>query len=445
MGTVWQTYRPTVLDLFCGAGGIALGFRQAGYRIVAGTDLQNVACQTFQHNMPEARTTARDIRKLNGEAIEALVGTGVDVVVGGPSCQGFSTSGGLSRQDGRDVDDPRNRMVLDYLRVVDAVRPSWVVFENVPGLLLYHQGRVAIEIAKAFKEIGYTVLPMILLAADYGVPQLRRRLVFVGNRTGAPAVFPQPTHGDPELWANYSLPFAHLSRIGHGKSNGVFPHVTFEEACGDLPPVREGETIDKTCYGTEPRTEYQREMRGDGEMLHQHIAFELCDADRFAACTLKPGQNWRDMPPDVLPPRFKKIRRYDATTLMKRLNANRPAYTITTKFNEATTGAFIHPSQPRTLSVREAARLQSFPDEFVFCGSPVQIRRQIGNAVPPLMAKAVAEAMLPYVVKDVARLTVEPVRDVVEVGAGGADFLKLHGARKKPRAAGGGQAEERSL
>ena len=228
-----ETYRPTLLDLFCGAGGLALGFRQAGYQIVAGTDLSKAFCKTFEHNIPEARTLAHDIRKLDDKALGHLVGTGVDVIVGGPSCQGFSTSGGLTRQDGRDVDDPRNRLVHDYLRLVDKVQPSWVIFENVPGLLLYHQGRVAIEISRAFKEIGYTVLPMILLAADYGVPQLRRRVIFVGNRTGAPSVFPQPTHGDPELWANYSLPFAHLSRIGHGKSSGKLSHVTFEEACGD--------------------------------------------------------------------------------------------------------------------------------------------------------------------------------------------------------------------
>ena len=426
-------YRPTVLDLFCGAGGISLGFRQAGYRIVAGTDLVKVFCETFERNIPEARSLATDIRELDNEALEELVGTGVDVIVGGPSCQGFSTSGGLSRQNGRDVDDPRNRLVLDYLRLVNTIRPSWVVFENVPGLLLYQQGRVAIEIAQAFKEIGYTILPMILLAADYGVPQLRRRLVFVGNRTGAPSVFPQPTHGDPQLWAGYSLPFAHLSRIGHGRSSGVLSHVTFTEACGDLPEIGEGETIDGECYGSRAQSAYQREMRRGSKKVYQHIAFDLCETDRLAARTLKPGQNWCNLSLKNLPPRFSKIRPYDATTLLKRLDADRPTYTITTKFNEATTGAFIHPSQLRTLSVREAARLQGFPDTFIFCGSPVQMRRQIGNAVPPLLARAVAEAILPYVVKDSVGASIQAVRDVVEVEAGNADFLKLHGARKPLR------------
>lgn len=431
MSSSAEVYRPTVFDLFCGAGGIALGFRQAGYRIVAGTDLVKTFCETFEHNIPEARSLATDIRKLDTNNLEELVGTGVDVIVGGPSCQGFSTSGGLSRRDGRDVDDPRNRLVLDYLRLVDTVRPSWVAFENVPGLLLYHQGRVAIDIVRAFKEIGYTVLPMILLAADYGVPQLRRRLVFIGNRTGAPSVFPQPTHGDPELWAGYSLPFAHLSRIGHGKSNGTLPHVTFAEACGDLPEIGEGETIDGERYGTRAQSAYQQEMRQGSRKVYQHIAFDLCKADRLAARTLKPGQNWRNLPLNMLPPRFSKIRPYDATTLLRRLEADRPAYTITTKFNEATTGAFIHPCHPRTLSVREAARLQSFPDDFIFQGSPVQMRRQIGNAVPPLMARAVAEAILPYVMKDAVGVSIEAVRDIVEVEAEDADFLKLHGARKK--------------
>jgi DNA (cytosine-5)-methyltransferase 1 len=161
------------------------------------------------------------------------------VIVGGPSCQGFSTSGGLSRATGRDRDDPRNLLFLNYLDLVDELRPSWIVFENVPGLLLYNQGRVALEIVRAFREIGYTVVPMILLAADFGVPQLRRRLVFVGNRTGADIPFPAATHGNADLWRNYALPFAHLSRIGHGGDDQVLPHVSFADACSDLPSVEE--------------------------------------------------------------------------------------------------------------------------------------------------------------------------------------------------------------
>lgn len=426
-------HRPTVLDLFSGAGGIALGFRDAGYRIVGGVDFSKPAMATFERNFPEAKAMVRDLRKPDFSDIAALVGGSVDVIVGGPSCQGFSTSGGLSKASGRNESDPRNRLFLNYIDIVDLLQPSWIVFENVPGLLLYDNGRVALDIVKAFKEIGYRIAPMILLAADFGVPQLRRRLVFVGNRTGSDISFPAATHGDPDLWKNYSLPFAHLSRIGHGNDGRALGHVTFEDACGDLPVVAEGGSVDRAAYANDAATDYQRLMRAKSTEVRQHDAADLSKLDRIAAQTLDQGQNWRDLPADVLPERFSKIRRYDATTLLRRLRADRPTYTVTTKFNEATTGAFIHPTQARTLTLREAARLQAFPDDFVFEGSAAQIRQQIGNAVPALLARCLGEAILPAVMQDAFGLTVPAIRDVlvVDTAAEAADPLKLHGARRK--------------
>ena len=424
---------PSVLDLFSGAGGIALGFADAGYRIIGGIDNFRQAVDSFGANIVGARGLARDLRVRDFSDVNEFVGSaGVDVIVGGPSCQGFSTSGGLSRATGRDQDDPRNRLFLNYLDLVDELRPSWIVFENVPGLLLYNQGRVALEIVHAFREIGYTVVPMILLAADFGVPQLRRRLVFVGNRTGADIAFPAATHGNADLWRNYALPFAHLSRIGHGGGKEVLPHVSFADACSDLPPVGEGKEIDGVKYPARANTAYQREMRKGSRLVRQHAAADLAAIDRLAARTLKAGQNWRDIAIDQLPDRFRRIRPYDATTILRRLQNDAPAYTITTKFNEGTTGAFIHPDQARTLTLREAARLQSFPDRFLFSGSAAQIRQQIGNAVPPLLARALAEAILPAVLRDVRGEVGEALRDVVVVEnkVGDADILKLRAPRK---------------
>ena len=424
---------PTVLDLFAGAGGIAFGFAEAGYRVIGGIDNFRQAIDSFERNIPGACGLTRDLRVSDFSDVREFVGSaGVDVIVGGPSCQGFSTSGGLSRAAGRDQDDPRNRLFLNYLDLVDELRPSWIVFENVPGLLLYNQGRVALEIVRAFREIGYTVVPMILLAADFGVPQLRRRLVFVGNRTGADIAFPAATHGNADLWRNYALPFAHLSRIGHGGGEQVLPHVSFADACSDLPPVEEGKEIDGAKYRGRAATAYQREMRKGSRLVRQHAAAELAAIDRLAARTLKAGQNWRDIPIDQLPDRFRRIRPYDATTILRRLQNDAPAYTITTKFNEGTTGAFIHPEQARTLTLREAARLQSFPDRFVFSGSAAQIRQQIGNAVPPLLARALAEAILPLVLRDIRGEAGEALRDVVVVEnkVGDADILKLRAPRK---------------
>jgi len=424
---------PTVLDLFSGAGGIALGFAKAGYRVIGGIDNFQQALDSFERNIAGARVLARDLRVSDFSDVREFIGpAGIDVVVGGPSCQGFSTSGGLSRASGRDQDDPRNRLFLNYLDLVDELRPSWIVFENVPGLLLYHQGRVALEIVRAFREIGYTVVPMILLAADFGVPQLRRRLVFVGNRTGADIPFPAATHGNADLWRNYALPFAHLSRIGHGAGDELLPHVSFADACSDLPPVREGKEIDGVKYPGPAASSYQREIRKGSRIVRQHAAAELAAIDRLAARKLRPGQNWRDIPLEQLPERFRRIRPYDATTILRRLQNDAPAYTITTKFNEGTTGAFIHPEQARTLTLREAARLQSFPDRFVFVGSAAQIRQQIGNAVPPLLAHALAEAILPSVMRDVRGKSSKALRDVVlvENNLGDTDILKLRAPRK---------------
>jgi DNA (cytosine-5)-methyltransferase 1 len=426
---------PTVLDLFCGAGGLSVGFAAAGYQVVCGIDNSDIAVKTFTRNVGGAIGLVRDLRKKNWGDITDIVGpSGVDVIIGGPSCQGFSTSGGLSRASGRDDQDPRNKLFINYLEIVDLLRPYWIVFENVPGLLLYYNGSVALEIARAFREIGYSVTPMILLAADYGVPQLRRRLVFVGNRTRTDIGFPAPTHGNAELWKNYALPFAHLSRIGHGGNAGPLPHVTFDEASDDLPPVSEGEVLDDAPYRTEASSLYQTAVRAGSNCVTQHAADMLPPLDRLAAQILRPGENWRNMPPSALPVRFRRIRPYDATTLLKRLRGDQPAYTITTKFNEATTGAFIHPSQPRTLTLREAARIQSFPDRFFFEGTGAQARHQIGNAVPPLLAQCLAEAIRPLVTRDSRGIATSATRDVVLIsnGIGDKDILRLK-APRRPR------------
>jgi DNA (cytosine-5)-methyltransferase 1 len=427
------TYAPTVLDLFCGAGGLSAGFETAGYRVIGGIDNNETAVKTFENNIAGSKGLVRDLKKTDFSDIGEFVGaSGVDVVVGGPSCQGFSTSGGISRSSGRDEKDPRNKLFINYLEIVDLLRPTWILFENVPGLLLYDNGRVALEIAHAFTEIGYTVIPMILLAADFGVPQLRRRLVFVGNRTGSDIAFPAPTHGNAELWKNYALPFAHLSRIGHGGNAGALAHETFDGACSDLPELAEGGSIDGAPYWSNPASEYQTAIRIGSTSVRQHVADMLPPLDRLAAQTLKQGQNWRDIPSHALPDRFKRIRPYDATTCLRRLSADQPAYTITTKFNEATTGAFIHPSQPRTLSLREAARIQSFPDRFVFEGTMSQIRHQIGNAVPPLLAQCLAEAIKPFVVRDANHAASDAVRDIVLInnGIGDTDILRLKAPRR---------------
>lgn len=388
---------PTILDMFCGAGGLSAGFSASGYRVVAAIDSWDDACASYRLNEPQAHVVCADIAQVKEDDVASHLNTTIDLVLGGPSCQGFSTSSGLSRQ-GRKADDPRNDHFRHFVRFVSFFQPLWVVMENVPGLLLYEKGQVARAIHEEFKKIGYYVVPMILLAADHGVPQLRRRLFFVGNRTGQDVFFPSALHGDPELWKDFALPFEHLSRIGNKNSgNEVCEHVSICEAISDLPALKYGEEYAEGPYPSAPQSDYQRWIRSDSPTLTLHRAANLSPSDRESIPYIKQGQNWRDLPEKIRGTRFAKIRRYDATTMLKRPEWDGPSYTITTKFNDATAGAFIHPLQDRTFTLREGARLQSFADRFRFFGSDASIRKQIGNAVPPLLAERIARAIAPEV------------------------------------------------
>lgn len=394
---------PTMVDLFSGAGGLSAGFSQAGYRLIGGVENWEPAARSLQVNHPDAYVETRDIRTVDAAEFRSRLDSRPHLVLGGPSCQGFSTSGGLSRSTGRQLNDERNSLFLDFVRFVDALQPEWVVMENVPGLLLFNRGVVAKEVIKQFRVVGYHVAPMILLAADFGVPQLRRRLFFVGNRTGAKIPFPVPTNGNPELWKDFALPFEHLSRIGNKSADAkVDPHVSFEDACGDLPPIQPGGPEDRVVpYAYPAKSKYQRTLRGRARKVTLHYSFQPTEFERRAMEHLKPGQNWTALPPELKIGRFAKIRPYDATTLLRRLSLGLPAYTINTKFNDSTTGAYIHPNQNRTLSLREAARLQSFPDSFIFTGGVGEIRKQIGNAVPPLLAERIGRAIRRAVLADI--------------------------------------------
>lgn len=388
---------PTVVDLFSGAGGLSAGFVAAGYQVIGGLDSWRPASESFAANKPEAYTWCGDITTHDAADFASKLSGSVDVVLGGPSCQGFSTSSGLSR-NGRKANDPRNSLFRDFIRYVDTLKPSWVVMENVPGLLLYQRGEVARAIHEEFCRIGYSVVPLILLAADFGVPQLRRRLFFVGNRTNQPVSFPQPTHGDPDLWKDFALPFAHLSRLGN-KNAGVKlkRHVSLRDAISDLPHILPGTEYPDGAYPRPAASTFQRWARSGSRRLTLHRAGALSESDAKALPHIPSGGNWRDLPPPIRDVRFGRLRPYDATTMMRRTPWDRPSYTITTKSNDPTAGAFVHPDQDRAFSIREAARIQSFADSYRFVGSDSQIRELIGNAVPPLLAERIARAIAPEV------------------------------------------------
>lgn len=361
-----------VLDLFCGAGGLSLGFELAGCQVVAAVDADPVASETYRLQNPHIPLFTEDVRQIKGAQLLAAAGWPIDLVIGGPSCQGFSTHGK------RDPNDPRNYLFKEFVRLVKEVGPSWVVMENVKGLLTYDRGRYRDEIHASFRRIGYRVESRVLRAADFGVPQFRERVFFIATRTDLPITFPAPTHCPPE-----SAPILSLQ-----------PYVTVEDAIGDLDQIGvEGEAVE---YQAAPKTTFQRYARRHApKHLTLHRARRVSDLAMSIIKRVPQGAGIRAIPPRQLPERFRRMRtistgalRKDCTTLYYRLHWHKPSYTITCYFTNVSSGPFVHPTEHRALTPREAARLQTFPDRYRFFDK--QVQRQIGNAVPPLLARAVA-------------------------------------------------------
>lgn len=375
MGKSMTSTGPICVDMFCGAGGLSEGLRMAGFNSVFALDFDKNATATYALNHPETVVATKDIAKLDpSEILEAAGGREIDLLAGGPSCQGFSTHGK------RKADDPRNFLFTEYLRIAKALRPKWILIENVQGMLTYDKGYFKRVILAQLQGMGYHADARVLCAADYGVPQLRNRIVFLATRTDVPISFPAATHSE-----------------SGGK--GLRPYVTVGEALGDLPLISDADPSAALNYSSLPTNQYQRYLRQKTQQLTLHQARALSDQAAAIAKHVGEGQGLRSVPVDALPDRFKKMRtistgelRKDCTTLYYRLSRSRPAYTITCYFRNIASGPFLHPQEDRSLSFREAARLMSFRDSYQFAGA--SIARQIGNAVPPLMAKAVGQHVL---------------------------------------------------
>lgn len=359
---------PTFIDLFSGAGGLSLGFKRAGWRSLLAVDIWEDAVKTYDHNFSpfwlEAhgevellergrRTMVADMFEDDAKrrVVDALKGEVPDWVIGGPPCKGFSTVGK------RDRNDPRNRLVEEFADVVEMVRPKGFLIENVLGL---RDMKFVGEVVKRFQGLGYTVVPAILKAAEYGVPQLRRRVVFVGTLSGRAFRKPAPTATD-----------------------GCFTSVW--EAIGDLPPLLPGESSDE--YAKAPETDFQRRMRRGSSRLQGHEASKHPPSLVHAISFIPDGGNRRDIP-DELQPRSGFHNSYS------RLNSRLPAVAVTQNMGKPSATRCIHPFQDRGLTAREGARLQTFPDWFHFQGGMVSQREQIANAVPPTLGEAIARALL---------------------------------------------------
>lgn len=370
---------PTAVDLFSGAGGITLGLVSAGFNVVFCSD-QDEACErTHQRNFPDIPFTRADIQDLDGSKILRKAGLKrgeLDLLIGGPPCQGFSIIGQ------REIWDPRNSLFREFLRIAKELNPRCIVIENVTGLATLAGGTVLQEIGAAFREAGYTIECAELLAAQYGVPQMRWRMFFIGWRVDQKrrGGFPTPTHGRAgigDLVPNRTISAADSAGF-----------VTIADAIDDLPPIEGGETT--AIYTKAPRSAYQEAMRATAKVLTNHYAARLSKQNMARIRILKPGQDWRDLPRELLPAGMQRALRKDHTRRYRRMKWDGIARSIITRFRDPKSGEYIHPEQHRTISIREAARIQSFPDWFVFEGSYSQLYDQVGNAVPPLLARAVA-------------------------------------------------------
>jgi len=387
------------LDLFCGAGGITEGFRQAGYVSVYGNDVMPEAIETFKLNHPEAVADCRSIEKVDPAEIRQrldLEPGELDVLVGGPPCQGFSINA-----PGRFLSDPRNALFRHYERFLEEFQPKTFLFENVPGLLSLGDGKVYRQILEIFTGLGYHVTAKILFAAHYGVPQERWRLILLGSRFGE-IQHPEPTHfavGRANFRGGSTMTF----QLAEKDRARLKPYVPVKEAIGDLPVLQMGEGAELVSYTVEACNEYAKMMRNGSAQTFNHIAAKLSKQNAERMKYVKPGGSWRDIPHELLPKGMQRARKSDHTKRYGRLHNERLSGTMMTKCDPHWGTVFL-PDQDRTLTVREAARFQSFPDTYRFVGSRVSQYEQVGNAVPVLMAKALADELRRHLAANAEKL-----------------------------------------
>lgn len=336
-----------VLDLFCGCGGMSLGFEQAGFNVLLGIDIWEDALRTYQFNRNGAKTLCADMSVLKGEDVANIIGnTSVDVIIGGPPCQGFSIAGK------RIIEDERNKLYKGFVRMVEYFKPRVFVMENVPNILTIGGGAIRNAIIADFSALGYTVEYKVLLASDYGVPQNRKRAVFVGLLGGSKFEFPTPI---------------------------LDQRVTSFDALSDLP---EGSLDAGAAYPCKPQSDYQKYIRKDSIGVFNHEITIHNDRTKEIIAMVPDGGNYKDLPIEL-----QKTRKVHIA--WTRLNSKKPSFTIDCGHNH-----HFHYKYNRVPTTRESARIQSFPDWFVITGNKGSQLRQVGNAVPPLLAKAISEQLL---------------------------------------------------
>ena len=330
-----------IIDLFCGIGGLSLGFEQAGFEVVSAIDMWDDAIKTFNHNRKEKVAKTISVEEYNDVELPAIAASNrITGIIGGPPCQGFSTVGR------RDIDDARNKLYLEFYKAVKIAHPDFFVIENVKGMLTLNKGAFVRDIIERFGPdgLGYSISYKLLNAADYGIPQNRFRVFYVGIK-GKEFVFPEPY--------GYRL--------------------SARDGISDLLGS------DNTHYGSEPQNDFQREMRGDQKHPINQDYTEHSEQTVRIISMIPDGGNIKSLPPE-----YWQVRKYNKA--FERMSSERPSNTIDTGHRN-----YFHYAEPRIPTVRESARIQSFPDSFEILGTRGSQYKQVGNAVPPVLARIIAE------------------------------------------------------
>lgn len=379
------------VDLFAGAGGLSCGLKQTGFTPLLANELVPQYAETYQLNHQEAQVIVGDVRQICEVNIKKLIGVTegeIDLVAGGPPCQGFSINAPI-----RTLDDERNHLFKDFLRVVSSLKPKAVLIENVPGIVSLGKGTVVQQIYAELEAMGYKVGHKILFAGHYGIPQMRFRTVFIGIRKYKGEIsFPEPEFSAKAV-ANFtgakelciSIPPLFYQNLKH--------QVSVWDALSDLPEIENRQIVSPERYATEPQNDYQKYLRTNREKLTAHYCARIADINLERLKYIPQGGSWRDIPHSLLPDGLKRARRSDHTKRYGRLHPDALCSTVLTKCDPHW-GSFFHPTQDRVISVREAARIQSFPDSYIFSGSITQQYEQVGNAVPPLLGKAIGDEIM---------------------------------------------------
>lgn len=365
----------TAISLFCGAGGCSLGFKQAGYNILMATDIDKTAIETYKLNFPKTDVVLQDIDNIDFNEVLNKYGIKegeLDFLIGGPPCQGFSTAGT------RFWDDSRNHLLKSYINALEVIKPKWFMMENVEGLLTSNQGIYLTETIKAFAKLGYKIQLEKVYSQEFGIPQRRKRVIILGNRLGINFSMPKPT----------AIVTGQIFR----NSN-----ITLSNAIASLPEATSDKNGIVKQINSKALDEFDSYLKANAAYVTDHFYTPLEGIQLERISALSAGQTMKDLPEHLQHESFKKranrrvsdgtpsASRGGAPSGLKRLYANEPCLTIT----GAATRELIHPDCNRPLTIREAARIQTFPDSFQFCGNASQKIKQIGNAIPPMLAKTI--------------------------------------------------------